>query len=82
MKPQKGIALENSVLACRESVLVTADMSLKAGFVVHPEKSVLEPTQKITYLGFWLSSTDMTVKLTDQNASFGLLIKATTTRHL
>ena len=43
-------------------------ISIDAGFVVHPEKWVLHPTHKITYLGFWLDSTDMTVKLTEAKA--------------
>ena len=33
-------------------------------FTVRDEKSQLEPTQEITYLGFVINSTDMTVKLT------------------
>ena len=36
------------------------------GFQVHPKKSMVVPTQKIEYLGFVLSSVDMTVGLTDK----------------
>ena len=37
-----------------------------AGFIIHPVKSVLEPTKRPIYLGFVLDSESMTVKLTDQ----------------
>ena len=37
-------------------------MSIKAEFVVHPVKSVLDPMQEIVYLGFCLNSEKMTVK--------------------
>ena len=36
------------------------------GLSVHPEKSVLEPTQKIVFLGFILCSVTMTVRLTSE----------------
>ena len=59
---------ERSVETCKESIERTVQMSLAAGFVVHPEKSVLVPTQRITYLGFWLDSKAMTVQLTAKKA--------------
>ncbi len=34
-----------------------------AGFLLHKDKSVAEPTQTITYLGFVICSTDMTITL-------------------
>ena len=36
------------------------------GFLVHDEKSQLEPTQEITYLGFVINSKEMTVTLTEE----------------
>ena len=36
------------------------------GFVVHPEKSVLVPSQEIEYLGFIINSVTMTVRLTTE----------------
>lgn len=39
---------------------------ISLGFQVHPKKSMVVPTHKIEYLGFVLSSVDMTVKLTDK----------------
>ena len=54
----------DSFKACEANVEETAKMSVNAGFVVHPEKSVVIPTQKIMFLGFLLDSKDMTVKPT------------------
>ena len=41
-------------------------MSVNAGFVIHHNKSVLNPTQNIQYLGFRLDSNSMTVTLTEE----------------
>ena len=38
------------------------------GLTVHLEKSVLKPTQRIQFLGFWLDSTKMTVEITHEKA--------------
>ena len=40
----------------------------RLGFVIHPEKSILIPTQEITFLGFIFNSANMTVKLTPERA--------------
>ena len=53
---------------CKQNIRDTVTMSIDAGFVVLPEKSVLHPAHKITYLGFWLDSIDMTVTLTEAKA--------------
>ena len=36
------------------------------GVTIHPEKSVLKPTQNLIYLGFFINSKDMTLKLTEE----------------
>ena len=54
---------------CKANVMATVTISEQAGFVVHPVKSVLHPTQRITYLGFVLDSINMTVSLTPEKAS-------------
>lgn len=41
----------------------------KTGFTIHPEKSVLEPVQKIAFLGFLIDSIKMSVTLTPEKAS-------------
>ena len=48
------LLLADNVPDARKNVADTVLMSHKAGFVVHPTKSVLVPTQEIVYLGFIL----------------------------
>ena len=43
-----------------------AELFDRLGFVVHPDKSVLMPTQETTVLGFVINSRKMSVKLTPQ----------------
>lgn len=38
----------------------------KLGFCIHPEKSVFEPTQELTFLGYVLNSKEFTVKPTQK----------------
>ena len=55
-------------VSCINSVIETVSLVDQLGFVVHPDKSVLQPTQEITYLGFILNSKTMTVSLTKDKA--------------
>ena len=48
-----------------ENVKVTALLFKKVGFHLHPTKSVIIPTQRLTFLGFTLDSNDMTVTPTE-----------------
>ena len=49
---------------CRET-LETLCLTLDSlGLVIHEEKSVLEPTQNLTFLGFELDSNELTIRLT------------------
>ena len=43
-------------------------MSLNTGFVVHPDKSTLEPAQVVTFVGFVVNTILMQVTLTDKKA--------------
>ena len=63
------LLLGRSVTECMKNVRATVKMSEKAGFVIHPEKSRLEPATNIAYLGFILDSSDMTVKPTAKKAA-------------
>ena len=47
-------------------MVTTVDHSTKAGFVINPDKSVLWPTQILTYLGFILNTLNMTVRPTKE----------------
>ena len=53
---------------CQNNINDTAVLLDKCGFTVHPDKSVLIPTQVIVFLGFVLNSLNMTVRLTPQKA--------------
>ena len=70
---------------CVRNVKMSLELFEKLGFVVHPEKSVLKPTQSITYLGFMLHSKTMTVTLTPERkdkifqTAFGLCKKDSST---
>ena len=46
-------------------VSITLD---RLGFVIHPKKSILIPTQEIAFLGFIFNSANMTVQLTPDRA--------------
>ena len=58
----------DSVEDCWNNVLDTVNMFQNLGFVIHPDKSVFEPTQKLVFLGFIIDSKNMTVSLTDEKA--------------
>ena len=51
---------------CLDNILRTLEGLRNLGFVIHPEKSVLYPTQKLTFLGFVVDTVSMTVTLTGE----------------
>lgn len=51
---------------CYQNIDNTVTLFESLGFVVHSKKSVLEPTRKLTYLGFCLDSEKMYVTLPDE----------------
>ena len=53
---------------CKHNVQDTVNLFAKLGFLPHPEKSVFEPTQIITFLGFVINSVTMTITLTLEKA--------------
>ena len=48
---------------CVNNIHDTVHLFSKLGFIVHPEKSILKPTQEIEFLGFIINSLTMTVRL-------------------
>ena len=50
---------------CEDNVNTAVDVLQFLGFTIHPEKSVLVPTQEIEFLGFVLNSVEMKIKLID-----------------
>lgn len=55
------LLIGDSEVECEQNMKHSLALFQKLGFVVHPEKSVLEPSQKIKYLGFVIDSQHMTV---------------------
>ena len=51
---------------CKLNVLVTVRVLRALGFTIHARKSVLEPVQEITTLGFVVNSLRMTICLTEE----------------
>ena len=51
---------------CRKAILELVYMFTRLGFKVNEEKSVLEPTRNITFLGFEINSISMQVSLTEE----------------
>ena len=54
---------------CSQNIDTTAHLLDSLGLTIHPSKSVLVPTQEITFLGFVLNSVLMTVRLTEEKAN-------------
>ena len=51
---------------CVVNVIDTITLLEKLGFVIHPGKSALIPSQQLVTLGFILNSIDMTIRLTQE----------------
>ena len=70
--------IEDTFNRCLESVYTTIKVSSDAGFIVSFDKSVLEPSQILTYLGFVLNTIEMTIKLTREKVEKikALILKA------
>ena len=49
---------------CQEATLHAVQLFIKLGFVVHPTKSVFQPTQSLEFLAFVLDSILMRVAIT------------------
>ena len=53
---------------CENNVVATVNLFTNLGFTIHPEKSILKPTQEIEFLGFLINSITMTVRLSATKA--------------
>ena len=60
--------LEDSYTECELATLRAVQLIISLGFKVHPEKSVIIPTQTLEFLGFVLNSIRMIVTLTSKKA--------------
>ena len=53
---------------CLINLAETIALLQKLGFIIHPDKSHLTPTQEITFLGFVINSNSMTISLTEEKS--------------
>ena len=51
---------------CLDNIEASINLLQSLGFVIHFHKSILIPSQNITFLGFHINSDSMTVKLTEE----------------
>ena len=51
---------------CSDSVGNIVSIFQQLGFVIHPEKSQLKPSQQVTFLGFIINSVEMSITLTEK----------------
>ena len=56
--------------SCEENIVLTLNLFLDLGFVIHPRKSVFVPTHELEFLGFLLNSNSMTIRLPRRKASY------------
>ena len=61
-----SLYLGESYLEREEATLYAVELFISLGFIIHPEKSIVIPTQVLDFLGFTLNSILMTVFLTDK----------------
>ena len=51
------------------TTLKTVELLQNLGFTIHPTKSVVTPTQRITFLGFVIDSVQMILEITEEKKS-------------
>ena len=55
--------------SCVQNVTASVHLLRSLGFIIHPDKSALIPTQTAQFLGFIIDSLNMTVSLTSHKNS-------------
>ena len=63
---EDSLLISESFTDCQKNVAHTKGVLENLGFLINMQKSVLTPTQQITFLGFVIDSVSMTVTLTSQ----------------
>ena len=59
----------NTYKSCLHNIENTIELLKNLGFTIHPTKSILTPTQRITFLGFVIDSVQMTLEITEEKKS-------------
>ena len=62
------IIIGQSKAKAEQAVIATTEILSELGFIVHDEKSVLEPTQVLQFLGFKLNTLEFTITVPDDKA--------------
>ena len=57
------IIIEDTVEAAHRSIAATTQLLSELGFIIHPVKSILDPTHELKYLGFVINSSNMSISL-------------------
>ena len=60
------IVIGDTYEECLIGTIKTIKLFLKLGFIIHPQRSSLQPSQEITYLGLVFNSKEMLVTLTTE----------------
>lgn len=55
--------------ACQEGVTEFCQLAQDLGFIIHKEKSVLTPTQRLKFLGFFIDSLKMQIQITPEKVA-------------
>ena len=63
-----SLLVRRTLADCEQNIKETVQLSEGVGFIIQPEKSLLKPSQAITYLGFVIDSARMRVNLTPERA--------------
>ncbi len=61
-----SLLLSDSYEDCCRNISDTVQILDSLGFTIHPKKSVLYPSNCVTFLGYEINSINMTVRLTDE----------------
>ena len=59
---------------CMDTINATIDLLSRLGFSIHKGKSVLLPTQKIEFLGFFIDFKNMKISLVTRRLNISLSI--------
>lgn len=64
-----SLLVSDTYIECKQNVTDTVHIMTELGFITHQNKSVLEPTKSITFLGNNIHSEDMTVTLPEDKVN-------------
>ena len=62
------IIIGDTESATKQAITATTELFSSLGFIIHPEKSVLQPSQEIEFLGFKLNTKNMKISLPQSKA--------------